>query len=136
MLSLVHNFKTKFILSMYLLFLALFSQFCTHLCRHLPYGNPKFSITFPYLNIYVSTQKSPQTFLYRLKKYCKSFKSFGELGKKIFSIKFFQVAISPSAKNRMILTAPYSEVSSAITNLFLSVTSIYGGHVQKKFECI
>ena len=45
------------------------------------------------------------------KKYCKSFKSFGELGKKIFSNKFLQVANSPSAKNGMILTAPYSEVS-------------------------
>ena len=32
-------------------------QFCTRMCRHLPYGNPKFSITFRYLNIYVSSQK-------------------------------------------------------------------------------
>ena len=34
------------------------------------------------LNIYVSGQKFPQSFLYRSKKYCKSFKSFGEQGKK------------------------------------------------------
>ena len=47
-----------------------------------PYGNPKFEITFRYLNMYVSTQKFPQTFLYRSKKYCKKFKSFGELEKK------------------------------------------------------
>ena len=33
--------------------------------------------------MYVSTNKFPQTFSYRSKKYCKSFKSFGELGKKI-----------------------------------------------------
>ena len=63
-------------------------------------------------------KNSHKTFLYRSKKYCKSFKSFRELGKKIFSNKFLQMAISPSAKNGMILTAPYSEVSSAITDLF------------------
>ena len=91
-------------------------QFCTHICRHLPYGNPKFEITFRYLNMYVSTQKFPQPFLYRSKKYSKSFKSFGELGKKIFSNNILPVAILPSAKNSMILTAPYSEVSSVMTN--------------------
>ena len=105
-------------------FFVKIAQFCTHFCRHLPYGNPKFSITFRYLNIYVSTQKFPQNFLYRSKKYCKSFKSFRELGKKIISNKFLQVAISPSAKNSMILTAPYSEVSSAMTNLFYQSYSI------------
>ena len=78
-------------------------QFCIRICLRLPYGNPKFSITFRYLNIYVSTQKFPQNFLYRSKKNTvKIFKSFGELGKKIFSNKFLPVAISPSAKNSMI----------------------------------
>ena len=75
-------------------------------------------MTLQNLNIYVSSQKFPLAFLYRLKKYCKSFKSFGELGKKIFSNKFLQVAISPSAKNNMIFTVPYSEVSSGVYNLF------------------
>ena len=85
-----------------------------------------------YLYIYVSTQKFPQTFLYRSKKYCKSFKSFEELRKKIFSNKLLPVAISRSAKNSMILTAPYSEVSSAMTNLFLSELHQYKGNMFKK----
>ena len=61
------------------------------------------------------------------KKYCKSFKSFAELGKKIFSNKFLPEAILPSAKNSMILTAPYSGVSSPMTNLFYqSYSNILG----------
>ena len=82
--------------------------------------------------MHVSTKKFPQTFLYRSKKYCKKFKSFGELEKKIFSNKFLQVAISPSAENSMILTASYSEVSSAIYNLFLSELVQYIGSIFKK----
>ena len=39
------NFKTFFLLYM--------CQFCILMCWHLPYGNPKFSITFRYLNIYI-----------------------------------------------------------------------------------
>ena len=42
------------------------------------------------------------------------------------------MAISPSAKNSMILTAPYSEVSSAMTNLFLSELLQYIGNMLKK----
>ena len=62
----------------------------------------------------------------------KSFKPFGELGKKIFSNKFLTVAISPSAKNSKILTASSSEVSSALTNLFLSELLNYIGNMFKK----
>ena len=55
--------------------------------------------------------------------------------KKIFSNKFLQVAISPLAENSMILTAPYSEVSPAIYNLFfIRVSPIYREHIQKKFS--
>ena len=68
--------------------------------------------------MYVSTQKLAQIFLYMSTTCCESFKSFKELGKKIFSNKFLPEAISPSAKNGMILTANYSEVSSAIYNFF------------------
>ena len=58
--------------------------------------------------------------------------SFGELGKKKFSNKFLPVAISPSAKNSMILTAPYSEVFLAMTNRFLSELLQYIGNMFKK----
>ena len=55
--------------------------------------------------------------------------------KKIFSNKFLPEAISPSAKNSMILTSPYSRVSSAIYNLFfIRVTPIYREHVQKSLN--
>ena len=54
----------------------------------------------------------------QVKKYCKSFKSFRELGKKIFTNKFLPVAISSSVKSSKILTAPYSKVFSALTNFF------------------
>ena len=107
-------------------------QFFTRFCRHCSYEHAKFGMTLQYLNTYVSSQKFPQTFLYRSKKYCKSFKSFGELGKKVFSNQFLQVAILPSAKNSIILTAPYSEVSSAIYNLFLSELLQYIGNMFKK----
>ena len=66
------------------------------------------------------------------KKYCKSFKSFEELGKKIFTNKFLPVAIPPSAKNSIILTASYSEVSSALANLFLSELLQYIGNMFNK----
>ena len=70
-------------LSMYGMLVCMYTdQFCTCICLWLPYGNGKFRITFRYLNIYVSIQKFPQTFIYRSKKYCERFKSFGELGKK------------------------------------------------------
>ena len=49
----------------------------------------KFGMTLQYLNIYVTTQKFPQTFLYRSIKYCESFKSLGELGKKNFYQQLF-----------------------------------------------
>ena len=49
---------------------------------------------------------------------------------------YYDPEISAPAKNSMILTAPYSEVSLAMTNLFfIRVTPIYREHVQKKFEC-
>ena len=67
--------------------------------------------------MYVSTQKFPQIFLYMSTTCCESFKSFGEVGKKIF-INFYDPEISAPEKNSMIFTAPYSEISSAMTNLF------------------
>ena len=51
-------------------------------------GNTKFRITFRYLNMYVSTIKLPQIFLYMSTKCCESFKSFGELGKKFLLATF------------------------------------------------
>ena len=71
---------------------------------------------------------------YTGKKNVKVFKSFGELGKKIFSNKFMPLAISPSAKNSMILTAPYSEVSSPMTDFFKGLLQ-YIGNMFKNFEC-
>ena len=62
----------------------------------------------------------------------KSFKSFGEVGKKFFISNFYDPEISSPA---MILTAPYSEVSSAPTNLFYqSYYPIYREHVQKSLN--
>ena len=68
---------------------------------------------------------------------CESFKSFGEVGKKFFISNFYDPEISSPEKNSMILTAPYSEVPSALTNLFYqSYYPLYREHVQNKFECI
>ena len=81
--------------------------------------------------MYVSTQK----FFLHMSTTCESFKSFREVGKVFFS-NFYDPEISSPAKNSMILTAPYSEVSSALTNLsYQSYYPIYREHVQKKFEC-
>ena len=67
------------------------------------------------------------------KKYCKRFKSFGELGKKIFTGKFLPVAILPSAKNSMTLTALYlGLISLALTNIFLSKLLQYIGNMFQK----
>ena len=67
---------------------------------------------------------------------CETFKSFEEAGKKFFISNFYDPEISSPAKNGLSLAAPYSEVSSALTNLFfMRVTPIYREHVQKKFEC-
>ena len=63
---------------------------------------------------------------------CESFKSFGEVGKKVFFSNFYDPEISSPAKNGMILTAPYSEVSSAIYNLFLPELLQYIGNMFKK----
>ena len=68
--------------------------------------------------MYVSTQKLPQIFLYVSITCCESFKAFGEVGKKFFISNFYDSEISSPSKNSIILTAPYSEVSSALTNLF------------------
>ena len=43
-----------------------------------------FKLFFGYLNMYVSTQKLAQIFLYMSATCCESFKSFGEVGKKFF----------------------------------------------------
>ena len=65
---------------------------------------------------------------------CENFKSFEEVGKKYFISNFYDPEISSPAKNSMILTAPYSEVSSEIYNIFfIRVTPIYREHVPKKF---
>ena len=63
-------------------------------------SNAKFRITFRYLNMYVSTQKFPQIFLYMSTRCCESFKSFGEVGKKFFISNFYDSEISSPAKNR------------------------------------
>ena len=68
--------------------------------------------------MYVSTQKFPQIFLYMSTTCCESFKSFEYVGKKFFISNFYYPEISSPAKYGMSLTAPYSEVSSAIYNLF------------------
>ena len=68
--------------------------------------------------MYVSTQKFPQIFLYISTTGCESFKSFGEVGKKFFISNFYDHEISSPAKNSIILTGPYWEISSAMTNLF------------------
>ena len=70
--------------------------------------------------MYVSTQKFPQILLYMSTTYRESFKSFEEVGKKFFISYFYDPEILSPAKNSMILTAPppYSEVSSAIYDLF------------------
>ena len=85
--------------------------------------------------MYLSTQKFPQIFLYMSTTCCESFKSFREVGKSIFISNFYDLEISSPAKNSMILTAPYSEVSSALTNLFYqSYYPIYREHVQKSLN--
>ena len=77
--------------------------------------------------MYVLTQKLSQIFLYMSTTCCESFKSFGEVGKKFFISNFYEPEISSPAKNSLCLTAPYSEVSSAITNLFYqSYFNIWG----------
>ena len=61
--------------------------------------------------MYVSTQKFPQIFLYRSTTCCESFKSFEEVGKKVFLLAYFYDPdghFVASAKNSMSLTAPYS----------------------------
>ena len=63
---------------------------------------------------------------------CESFKSFGEVGKKFFISNFYDPEISSPAKNGISLTAPYSEVSSALTNLFLWEVLQYIGNMFKK----
>ena len=50
-----------------------------------------------------------------------------------FEWKQISVAISPSAKNSMNLTVPYSEVSSPMTDLILSELLQYIGNMFKKF---
>ena len=86
--------------------------------------------------MYVPTQKLPQIFLYMSTKCCESFKSFGQLGKKIFISNFYDSKISPPAENSMTLIALSSEVSSALTNLFFfqSYYPTYREHVQKSLN--
>ena len=87
----------------------------------------KIQTFFRCLNMYGSTQKFPQIFLYMSTTCCESFKSFGEVGKKFFISNFYDPKILSPAKNGMSLTAVYSEVSSAITNLFYqSYFNIWG----------
>ena len=82
--------------------------------------------------MYVSTQKFPQIFLYMSTTCCESFKSFGEVRKKFFISNFYDPEISSPAKNGMSLTAPYTEVSSPIYNLFLPELLQYIGNMFKK----
>ena len=90
--------------------------------------------------MYVSSQKFPQIFLYMFTTSCESFKLFEEVGKKFFISNFYDPEISScnfydleiSAKNGLSLTAPYSEVSSAIYNLFLPELLQYIGKMFKK----
>ena len=82
--------------------------------------------------MYVSTQKLPQILLYMFIIGCESFKSFKSIWKSFGFSNFYDPEISPSAENRMILTAPYSEVSSPMTNLFLSELLQYMGNMFKK----
>ena len=63
---------------------------------------------------------------------CESFKSFGEVGKKFFISNLYDPEFSSPAKNGMRLTAPYSEVSSAIYNLFLPELLQYIGNMFRK----
>ena len=95
-------------------------------------GNTKFRITFRYLNMYISSQKFPQIFLYMFTTSCESFKLFEELGKKFFISNFYDSEISSPAKNGLSLTAPYSNVSSEIYNLFLLELLQYIGKMFKK----
>ena len=81
---LLHRIVSLF-LSFYESFLGFFSLYRLALSI----GNAKFRITFRCLNMYVSTQKLPQTFLYMSTKCCESFKSFGELRKKNFYSNFY-----------------------------------------------
>ena len=68
---------------------------------------------------------------------CESFKPFGEVGQKFFLSNFYDPKNSSPAKNSMILTDPYSEISSALTNLFYqSYYPMYREYGQKKFDCI
>ena len=82
--------------------------------------------------MYVSSQKFPQIFLYMFTTSCESFKSFEEVGKKFFISNFYDPEISSPAKNGLSLAAPYSEVSSALTNLFLWELLQYIGNMFKK----
>ena len=99
-------------------------------------SNAKFRITFRYLNMYVSTKKFPQIFLYMSTTCCESFKSFEEAGKKFFISNFYYPEISAPAKNSMNLPVFYAVlVSSAQTKHWRRSSQVYGEHVQKKFEC-
>ena len=69
-------------------------------CSWWSYDHVKFGMILQYLNIYVSTQKYRQPFIYRSIKYCESFKSFGELGKKIFTNNFLPMATLPLLTSR------------------------------------
>ena len=92
----------------------------------------KIQTFFRYLNMYVSTQKFPQIFLCMSTTCCKSFKSFGEVGKKFFISNIYDPEISSPVNSGMSLTAPYSEVSPAIYNLFLPELLQYIRNMFKK----
>ena len=70
------------IFSLFLSFYEAFFGFFSLYRLALRIGNAKFIITIWYVNMYVWTQKLPKTFLNMPIKYCETFKSFGELGKK------------------------------------------------------
>ena len=100
-------------------------------------SNTKFRITFRYLNMYVSTQKLPQIFLYIPITCCESFKSFGVVGKKFFISNFYDPEILAPAKNSMNLPGFYAVlVSSAQTKHWLRSSPMYREQVQQKFESI
>ena len=56
-----------------------------------------------------------------------------KLEKSFYISNFYDPEISASAENSMILTAPYSEVSLRMTNIFLSELIQYIRNMLKKF---
>ena len=125
--------KAKKPKSFLLPFRRLFYRFFVHVVGdhvHMAFSNSNFFLIPKYVCI---NSKIPINFPIHVYYMLWKFQVIWGSRKKVFFISnFYDPEISSPAKNGMSLTAPYSEISSAIYNLFLSEILQYMGNTFKK----